>query len=54
MLSKIKHPNIVLLMAIVSKPPNLCIVTEYVSYGSLYQILHQYKKDITYKEKVAL
>ena len=36
MLSKIKHPGIVLLMAIISKPPNLCIITEFVPNGTLY------------------
>ena len=30
MLATLRHPNIVLLMGIVSKPPNLCIVTEYL------------------------
>ncbi len=36
MLARIRHPNIVLLMGIVSKPPNLCIITEYIPNGSLF------------------
>jgi serine/threonine protein kinase len=30
MLATLRHPNIVLLVGIVSKPPNLCIITEYL------------------------
>ncbi len=37
---KLHHPNIVLFMGAVSKPENLCIVTQYCSNGSLYDILH--------------
>ena len=36
MLSYLRHPNIVLLMAVCTKPPNLMIATEYVSNGSLF------------------
>ena len=40
MLNFLRHPNIVLLMGICSKPQNLCIVTEYLANGSLYNLLH--------------
>ncbi|KAI7997905.1 Serine/threonine-protein kinase CTR1 [Camellia lanceoleosa] len=33
-------PNIVLFMCAVTQPPNLSIVTEYLSRGSLYRLLH--------------
>ncbi|KAH7547784.1 hypothetical protein JRO89_XS14G0015800 [Xanthoceras sorbifolium] len=36
----LRHPNIVLLMGAVTQPPYLSIVTEYVSRGSLYKLLH--------------
>ncbi|KAL9419223.1 hypothetical protein AB3S75_037056 [Citrus x aurantiifolia] len=36
----LRHPNIVLLMGAVTEPPNLSIVTEYLSRGSLYKLLH--------------
>lgn len=28
MLASLRHPNIILLMGIVDRPPNLCIITE--------------------------
>nr|XP_029118350.1 serine/threonine-protein kinase CTR1 isoform X1 [Elaeis guineensis]XP_029118351.1 serine/threonine-protein kinase CTR1 isoform X1 [Elaeis guineensis]XP_029118352.1 serine/threonine-protein kinase CTR1 isoform X1 [Elaeis guineensis] len=37
----LRHPNIVLLMGAVTQPPNLAIVTEYLSRGSLYRLLHR-------------
>ena len=40
MLNRLRHPNIVLLMGICSKPPNLCIITELLPRGSLYNLLH--------------
>ena len=40
MLASLRHPYIVLLMAIVSKPPTLCIVTDYLPRGNLYNLLH--------------
>jgi len=40
MLNLLRHPNIVLLMGICSKPQNLCIVTEFSPNGSMYEILH--------------
>ncbi|KAK7392561.1 hypothetical protein VNO78_21004 [Psophocarpus tetragonolobus] len=37
----LRHPNIVLFMGAVTQPPNLSIVTEYLSRGSLYRLLHR-------------
>ncbi|KAK7244969.1 hypothetical protein RIF29_39798 [Crotalaria pallida] len=37
----LRHPNIVLFMGAVTQPPNLSIVTEYLSRGSLYRLLHK-------------
>lgn len=39
----IRHPSIVFLIGVVSKPPNLCIVMEYLTEGSLYSLLHKSK-----------
>ncbi|KAE9619615.1 putative protein kinase TKL-CTR1-DRK-2 family [Lupinus albus] len=40
-MKSLRHPNIVLLMGAVTQPPNLSIVTEYLSRGSLYRLLHR-------------
>ncbi|KAI3696701.1 hypothetical protein L6452_29189 [Arctium lappa] len=38
---RLHHPNIVLFMGVVTQPPNLSIVTEYLSRGSLFRLLHR-------------
>ncbi|XXG64703.1 hypothetical protein AAC387_Pa05g2584 [Persea americana] len=40
-MKRMRHPNIVLFMGAVTRPPNLSIVTEYLSRGSLYRLLHR-------------
>ena len=41
MLALLRHPNIVLLMGMCTKPPNMVILIENVSQGCLFDILHQ-------------
>ena len=43
MLATLRHPNIVLLMAVTTKPPNLFIATEYMPRGTLFDLLHKSK-----------
>ncbi|KAJ8754131.1 hypothetical protein K2173_002029 [Erythroxylum novogranatense] len=40
-MKRVRHPNIVLFMGAVTQPPNLSIVTEYLSRGSLFRLLHK-------------
>ncbi|XVE61543.1 hypothetical protein DITRI_Ditri06bG0049100 [Diplodiscus trichospermus] len=40
-MKRLRHPNIVLFMGAVTQPPHLSIVTEYLSRGSLYRLLHK-------------
>ncbi|KAL8526273.1 hypothetical protein ACS0TY_015481 [Phlomoides rotata] len=40
-MKRLRHPNIVLFMGAVTEPPNLSIVTEYLSRGCLYRLLHK-------------
>ncbi|KAF8115331.1 hypothetical protein N665_0029s0166 [Sinapis alba] len=40
-MKRLRHPNIVLFMGAVTQPPNLSIVTEYLSRGSLFRLLHK-------------
>ncbi|XP_024634910.2 serine/threonine-protein kinase STY46 [Medicago truncatula] len=42
-LSKIQHRNVVKFVGACTKPPNLCLVTEYLSGGSMYDLLHKQK-----------
>lgn len=39
-MSNLRHPNIVLFMAACTKPPDLCIVMEFLALGSLFDLLH--------------
>lgn len=38
-MKNLRHPNVVLFMAASTRPPKMCIVMEYMSLGSLYEIL---------------
>ncbi|XP_038906333.1 serine/threonine-protein kinase STY8-like isoform X2 [Benincasa hispida] len=38
---KIRHKNVVQFIGACTKPPNLCIVTEFMSRGSVYDFLHK-------------
>ncbi|EEE70151.1 hypothetical protein OsJ_30202 [Oryza sativa Japonica Group] len=40
---KVRHKNVVQFIGACTKPPNLCIVTEYMSGGSVYDYLHKHK-----------
>eukprot|EP00931_Biecheleriopsis_adriatica_P080451 TRINITY_DN53798_c0_g1_i1.p1 TRINITY_DN53798_c0_g1~~TRINITY_DN53798_c0_g1_i1.p1 ORF type:complete len:573 (+),score=127.70 TRINITY_DN53798_c0_g1_i1:53-1720(+) len=40
MLRRLRHPNVVTLMAVCRTPPALSILTEFVAGGSLYEVLH--------------
>ncbi|CAN4107315.1 unnamed protein product [Withania somnifera] len=40
---KVRHKNVVQFIGACTRPPNLCIVTEYMSGGSIYDYLHKQK-----------
>ncbi|CAL0323935.1 unnamed protein product [Lupinus luteus] len=40
-MKRLRHPNIVLFMGAVTRPPNLSIVTEFLPRGSMYRLLHR-------------
>ncbi|KAJ1692581.1 hypothetical protein LUZ63_009279 [Rhynchospora breviuscula] len=42
-LRKVRHKNVVQFIGACTKPPSLCIVTEFMSGGSLYEHLHKHK-----------
>ncbi|XP_057501595.1 serine/threonine-protein kinase STY46-like [Actinidia eriantha] len=40
---KVRHKNVVQFIGACTKPPSLCIITEYMSGGSVYDYLHKQK-----------
>ncbi|RWR92390.1 serine/threonine-protein kinase STY46 isoform X1 [Cinnamomum micranthum f. kanehirae] len=40
---KVRHKNVVQFIGACTRPPNLCIVTEFMSGGSVYDFLHKQK-----------
>ncbi|KAL7112227.1 hypothetical protein ACP275_05G138900 [Erythranthe tilingii] len=38
---RLRHPNVVLFMGAVTRPPNMSILTEFLPRGSLYKLLHR-------------
>eukprot|EP01102_Stenamoeba_stenopodia_P009474 TRINITY_DN2796_c0_g2_i2.p1 TRINITY_DN2796_c0_g2~~TRINITY_DN2796_c0_g2_i2.p1 ORF type:complete len:572 (-),score=128.79 TRINITY_DN2796_c0_g2_i2:239-1954(-) len=43
LMKKLRHPNILLYMGVCTAMPNLCIVTEFMNRGSLWDVLHNYQ-----------
>ncbi|KAK8567935.1 hypothetical protein V6N13_105880 [Hibiscus sabdariffa] len=40
---KVRHKNVVQFIGACTKPPNLCIITEFMSGGSVYDYLHKHR-----------
>lgn len=51
MLAKYRHPNIILLIGAITKPPQLCLAMELVKQGSLYDFVHKRKVAFSDAEK---
>ncbi len=54
MLSRYRHPNIVLLIGAITVPPSLCILMEYFQNGTLYDLLHKKKAILMEKDKARI
>ncbi|CAK9231695.1 unnamed protein product [Sphagnum troendelagicum] len=39
-LSRLRHPNVILFLGACTRPPHLSMVTEYMHIGSLYRLIH--------------
>ncbi|KAL2491818.1 Serine/threonine-protein kinase EDR1 [Abeliophyllum distichum] len=50
----LRHPNVVLFMGAVTRPPNLSIVTEFLPRGSLYRIIHRPHCQIDEKRRIKM
>ncbi|PIN02509.1 Tyrosine kinase [Handroanthus impetiginosus] len=51
---RLRHPNIVLLMGAVIRPPNMSILTEFLPRGSLYKLLHRLNIQIDEKRRIKM
>ncbi|XP_054804335.1 serine/threonine-protein kinase EDR1-like isoform X2 [Prosopis cineraria] len=51
---RLRHPNIVLFMGAVTRPPNLSIISEFLPRGSLYKILHRPNCQIDEKRRIKM
>jgi len=46
-MSRLRHPNIVLFLGCCSEEPNICFLTEYISNGNLHNLLQREKLDFS-------
>ena len=56
MQSILRHPNVALLMGVIPQIPDIYIVSEYASFGSLYDLLHLRKQqvDLKFEQRVKI
>ncbi|XP_010279135.1 PREDICTED: serine/threonine-protein kinase EDR1-like isoform X2 [Nelumbo nucifera] len=55
-LSRLRHPNVILFLGACTKPPHLSMVTEYMELGSLYYLIHAsgQKKKLTWRRRLKM
>ncbi|KAJ4885024.1 Mitogen activated protein kinase kinase kinase-related [Raphanus sativus] len=55
-LSRLRHPNVILFLGACTKPPRLSLITEYMEMGSLYNLLHlsRQKKELSWRRKLKM
>ncbi|XP_038682937.1 serine/threonine-protein kinase EDR1-like isoform X2 [Tripterygium wilfordii] len=55
-LSRLRHPNVILFLGACIKPPHLSMVTEYMEMGSLYYLLHLsgQKKKLSWRRRLKM
>ncbi|KAE8100017.1 hypothetical protein FH972_017952 [Carpinus fangiana] len=51
---RLRHPNVVLFMGAVTRPPHFSILTEFLPRGSLYRILHRPNPPIEEKRRMRM
>ena len=52
MLNYLRHPRTILLMAASFKPPHFAVVSEYINNGTLYDLLHRSREEISIDRKL--
>ncbi|XP_078176854.1 protein kinase superfamily protein [Carex rostrata] len=53
-MSRLRHPNVVLFMGAVTRPPNLSILTEFLPRGTLYRLLHRPSVSLDEKMRIKM
>ncbi|KAG5517056.1 hypothetical protein RHGRI_037715 [Rhododendron griersonianum] len=55
-LSRLRHPNVILFLGACTKPPQLSMVTEYMEMGSLYHLIHAsgQKKRLNWRRRLRM
>ncbi|KEH39298.1 serine/threonine-protein kinase EDR1 isoform X2 [Medicago truncatula] len=55
-LSRLRHPNVILFLGACTKPPRLSMVTEYMEMGSLYYLIHLsgQKKRLSWRRRLKM
>ncbi|KAM7276654.1 hypothetical protein ACFE04_018520 [Oxalis oulophora] len=53
-LSRLRHPNVILFLGACTKPPRLSMITEYMEMGSLYYLIHGQKKELSWRRKLKM
>ncbi|XP_031494390.1 serine/threonine-protein kinase CTR1-like isoform X1 [Nymphaea colorata] len=56
LLSRLRHPNVILFLGACTKPPHLSMVTEYMEMGSLYYLIHMsgQKKKLSWRRRLKM
>ncbi|KAG1335252.1 serine/threonine-protein kinase EDR1 [Cocos nucifera] len=55
-LSRLRHPNVILFLGACMRPPHLSMVTEYMELGSLYYLIHSsgQKKKLSWRRRLKM
>ncbi|XP_027348692.1 serine/threonine-protein kinase EDR1-like [Abrus precatorius] len=55
-LSRLRHPNVILFLGACTKPPRLSMVTEYMEMGSLFYLIHVsgQKKKLSWRKRLQM
>lgn len=55
-LSRLRHPNVILFLGACMRPPHLSMVTEYMEMGSLYYLIHMsgQKKKLSWRRRLKM
>ncbi|KAI3968709.1 hypothetical protein MKX01_028859 [Papaver californicum] len=54
LMKKLRHPNVLLFMGAVASPQHMCIVTEFLPRGSLFQFLQRSTQKLDWRRRVLM